>query len=191
MRPDIFLRRSSFPYSLTHSRNPSSVGNLQQTENSISFHITFSPISLLYNTRAPSLRETVMISPRTYASGCPHYLGCHSSVCWGQQRRGRNACLGFAQVPATAGLRGALSATRSPAHRPHLRGARSPWAVGPTSIQGAVDPRSHHQLQKDPATLPKQVTLLQCFIRGQEQPESGDTIRVWAPGLPAGPGAGK
>lgn len=213
MRPIIFIRQSSFPYSLTHPQNPSSVGNSQQTENSISFHKCghhLLPIlpPLQHTCSKPQGNDNdqstdicLWMSP---LPGLP-FLCLLGTAEAGQEC----LCLGFAQVPATAGLRGALSATRKSCTQATPSGASSPQAGLPshrpsawgrdwhrhtlenTRVQGAVDPRSHHQLQKDPATRPKQVTLLQCFPGGQEQPESGDTVRVWAPGIPAGPGAGK
>lgn len=153
-----------------------------------------------------------MISPLTSASGCPRYLGCHSFVCWGQQGRGRNACVwGLFRFPPWLALEGLCLLPVGPEHRPHPWGAAACTLHRPhfaqtkclgrgrtghtrenVNFQGTVEPRTHHRLQKDPATLAKQVAPLQCFSRGQR------AARVWRTRSVSGPqvylqapGAGK
>lgn len=167
MRPDIFIRQSSFPYSLhIHIIHPRS--ETQQTENSISFngcgHHLLPTLPPLQHARSkPQGRDKDQSTAmRLWMS---RYLGCHSSVCWGQQRRGRNASVwGLLRSLPRLAFEGLCLLYGSPAHRPHLRGASSPrsgltshrpsaWGrdwlrhtLENTSVQVAVDPRGHHQL---------------------------------------------
>lgn len=137
--------------------------------------------SSLENTRAPSLgkdndRSTGICFWLSPLPGLP-FLCLLGTAGAGQEC----LCLGLVQVPTMAGLRGALSATcgsctqATPlggsslhfAQTKCLGRGRTRHTLENMNFQGTMEPRTHYRLQKDPATLAKQVTRLQCFSRGQ------------------------
>lgn len=95
-------------------------------------------------------------------------------------------CLGLFRSPPWLALEGLCLLPVGPEHRPHPWGAAActlhrphfaqtkclgrEWtrhSLENMNFQGTVEPRTHHRLQNDPATLAKQVAPLQCFSRGQ------------------------